>query len=120
MLYVCVSCFVEHGCVVSRRYIDVYNCDVFSVVNVYTDHLKFFVVYINGRRYVCCGECYESTSCLVQPIGMHSGEVMYFGCACSRGEIVFLNCDDIGMCVTNKQLKLLEFFFSQFILTCSS
>ena len=25
---------------------------VFSVVNMYLDHLKFCVVYINGRRYV--------------------------------------------------------------------
>ena len=29
----------------------------FSVVNVYLDHLKFCVVCINGRRYVCCSEC---------------------------------------------------------------
>ena len=28
-----------------------------SVVNVYLDHLKFCVVCINGRRYVCCSEC---------------------------------------------------------------
>ena len=46
---------------------------MFSVVNVYLDHLKFCVVCINGPKYVCCGECYvvsdecdESTSCLVQ------------------------------------------------------
>ena len=31
---------------------------MFSVVNMYIDHLKFCVVCINGRRYVCCGECY--------------------------------------------------------------
>ena len=57
VLYVCVSCFVVRGYAVSRRYIDVYNCDVFSVINVYLDHLKLFVVCINGRRYVCCSEC---------------------------------------------------------------
>ena len=34
VLFVHVSCFVVHGCAVSRRYIDVCNCDVFSVVNV--------------------------------------------------------------------------------------
>ena len=37
-----------------------YVCDllyVFGVVYVYLDHLKFSVVYLNGRRYVCCGEC---------------------------------------------------------------
>ena len=32
------------GCAVSRRYINVCNCDMFSVVNVYFDHLKFCVV----------------------------------------------------------------------------
>ena len=44
------------GCAVSRRYINVCNCDMFSVVNVYLDHLKFCVVCIDGRRYVC-SEC---------------------------------------------------------------
>ena len=57
VLYVRVSCFVVRGCGVSRRYIDVCNCDMFSVVNVYLDHLKFYVVCINSRRYVCCSEC---------------------------------------------------------------
>ena len=33
-LYVRVSCFVVRGCGVSRRYIDVCYCDMFSVVNV--------------------------------------------------------------------------------------
>ena len=40
MLYVCVCCFVVRGCAVSRMYIDVCYCDMFSVVNVYLDHLK--------------------------------------------------------------------------------
>ena len=78
VLYVRVSCFVVRGCGVSRRYIDVCYCDMFSVVNVYLDHLKFYVVCINSRRYVCCSECdvvsnecNEPTSCLVQPIGAH-------------------------------------------------
>ena len=57
VLYVRVSCFIVRGCAVSRRYIDVCYCDMFSVVNVYLDHLKFCVVCINGRRYVCCSEC---------------------------------------------------------------
>ena len=39
VLYVRVSCFVVRGCAVSRRYIYVCNCDIFSVVNVYLDHL---------------------------------------------------------------------------------
>ena len=87
VLYVCVSCFVVRGCGVSRRYINVCNCDMFSVANVYLDHLKFCGVCIDGRRYFCCSECNvvsnECTSCLVQPIGTHGGEVMYFGCVCS-------------------------------------
>ena len=57
VVYVRVSCFLVHGCGVSRRYIDVCYCDMFSVVNVYLDHLKFCVVCINSRRYVCCSEC---------------------------------------------------------------
>ena len=104
------------GCGVSRRYVDVCYCDMFSVVNVYLDHLKFCVVYINSRRYVCCNECNvvsnecnEPTSCLVQPIGAHCCEVMYFGCFGFRGELGFLNCDDVCMCVVNKQFEFLEF-----------
>ena len=116
VLYVRVSCFVVRGCGVSRRYIDVCYCDMFSVVNVYLDHLKFYVVCINSRRYVCCSECdvvsnecNEPTSCLVQPIGAHWCEVMYFWCFGFRGELGFLNCDDVCMCVVSKQFELLEF-----------
>ena len=36
---------------------------------------------------------------------------MYFGCVFFRGELGFLNCDDICMCVVNKQFELLEFVF---------
>ena len=56
-------------------------------------------------------KCDEPTSCLVQPISTHTSEVMYFGCVCFRGELGFLNCDDICMCVVNKQFELLEFVF---------
>ena len=56
VLYVRVSCFVVCGCGVSKSYIDVCYCDMFSVVNVYHDHLKFCVVCVNSRRYVCCSE----------------------------------------------------------------
>ena len=104
------------GC--ARRYINVCNCDMFGVVNVYLDHLKFGIVCINGRSYVCCStcnvvfsECNEPTSCLVQPIGSHGGEVMYLGCVCFRGELGFMNCVDICMCVVDKQFELLEFVF---------
>ena len=57
VLYVRVSCFVVSGCAVSRSYINVCNCDMFSVANVYLHHLMFCVVCIDGRRYVCCIEC---------------------------------------------------------------
>ena len=57
VLFVCVSCFVVRGCVVSRRYMNICNCYMFSVGNVYLDHLKLCVVCINGRRYICCSKC---------------------------------------------------------------
>ena len=86
VFYVRVSCFVVRGCGVSKRYIDVCYCDMFSVFNVYLDHLKFCVVCINSRRYICCSECdgvsnecNEPTSCLVQPIGAHCWEVIILG-----------------------------------------
>ena len=47
----------------------------------------------------------------MQPIGAHCCEVMYFGCFGFRGELGFLNCDDVCMCVVNKQFELLEFVF---------
>ena len=53
VLYVCARCFVVCGCPVSRRNIDVCNSDMFSVDNVYHDHLKFCVVCI----IICCGMC---------------------------------------------------------------
>ena len=73
------------GSAVSRMYIDVCYCDVFSVVNVYLDYLKLCVVCINSRRYVCCGECYivydecdVRTSCPVQHIVAYCfGVVLY-------------------------------------------
>ena len=78
VLYIRVNCFVVHGCAVSRRYTNVCNCDMFSVVYVSFDHFKFCVVCIDCRRYVGCSECNvvsnecnEPTSCLVQPIGSH-------------------------------------------------
>ena len=118
VLYVYVCCFVVCGCAVSRRYIDVWYCAMFSVVNVYLDDLKLCGVCINGRRYVCCGECYgvsdecdEPTSCLVQPFVAHPCKVMYFGRFDFRVELGFLNCDDICTCVMNKQFELLEFVF---------
>ena len=39
----------------------------------------------------------------MQPIGAHGGEVMFVGCFSFRGELGFLNCNDVCMCVVNKQ-----------------
>ena len=47
----------------------------------------------------------------MQPVGTHGGEFMYFERVCFRDELGFLNCDDICMCVVNKQFELLEFVF---------
>ena len=77
------------------------NSDVFSVDNMYLDYLKFCCVCINGRRYVCC-ECHvvstefdELTSCLVQSICALGSKVMYSENFCFKGELGFLNYDDI-------------------------
>ena len=84
VLCVCVCCFVVCGCAVLRRYVDVCYCDILSVVNVYLGHLKFYVVCVYGRWYVCCGDCYvvsnecdEPTFCLVQLIVAYCCDVMY-------------------------------------------
>ena len=58
VLFVRVNCFVVRGCAVSRWYINVCNSDMFGVVSLYIDNLKFCIVCIIGRRYVCCSECY--------------------------------------------------------------
>ena len=44
---------------------------------------------------------------------------MYCGCLCFSGELGFLNCDDIRMCVVNKQFALPEFVLIPFMLTCN-
>ena len=36
---------------------------------------------------------------------------MYFGCFGFRDELGFLNCDDVCLCVVNKQFELLKFLF---------
>ena len=42
---------------------------------------------------------------------------MYFWCFGFRGELGFLNCDDVCMCVVNKQFELLEFVSDDISLT---
>ena len=48
----------------------------------------------------------------MRSIDVHGGDVMYFGSFCFRGELGFLNCDDICMCVVKMQFELLEFVFN--------
>ena len=43
-----ISCFIVRGCAVSSRYINVCDCDMFSVVNVYLEHLKLCVSMVEG------------------------------------------------------------------------
>ena len=55
----------------------------------------------------------------MQPIVAHCCDVMYFGCFDFMGELGFLNCDDVCMCVVNKQIGSSSLFLSPFMLTCS-
>ena len=119
VLYVHANSYVVRGCAGSSRYTNICNNDVFSIVNMYHDHLKLCVVCINGRRYVGCSgcyvvsdECHEPTPCPVRPIGAYGSEVKHFVSFCFMGEIGFLNCDYICMGVVNRQFELLEFVFN--------
>ena len=80
-------------CCSPKRYINVCNCVV--------------CIYVVDGMSVVSNECNDPTLCLVQPIGTHGGEVMYVGCVCFRGELDFLNCNNI----VNKKFELLEFVF---------
>ena len=68
------------------------------------------VLIVEGMS-VVVNECNEPTSCLVQTIGAHCCEVMYFGCFGFRGELGLMNCDDVCMCVVSKPFELLEFVY---------
>ena len=106
VLYVRVSCFVVRGCGVSRRYIDVCYCDMFSVVNVYLDHLKFYVVsnsvIVEGMS-VVVNVMLSLMSVMSPPPALCNLSVL------TDVKLCFLNCDDVCMCVVNKQFELLEF-----------
>ena len=52
VLYVRVSCFVVRGCAVLGSCIYVCNGGVFSIVNVYLDHLKFCAFMVEGMSVV--------------------------------------------------------------------
>ena len=55
----------------------------------------------------------------MQPICTHGDVVIYFWCVCLRGELGFLNYDDICICLVHKQFELLEFVLIRVMLTCS-
>ena len=104
VLYVRVSCFVVRGCGVLRRYIDACYCDMFSVVNVYLDHLKFCVLIVEGMS-VVVNVMLSLMSVMTPPPALCNLSVRTAVKLCIFG---FLNCDDVCMCVVNKQFEPLE------------
>ena len=105
------------GCAVSRRYKNVCNFDMFSVVNVYLDHLKFCVMCIDREGMsVVVNVMLSLMSVISPPPALYnlSARTVVKLCTlgvCFRGELGFLNCDDICMCVVNKQFERLDFVF---------
>ena len=86
---------------------------MFSVVNMYLDHLNLCGVCIHGRGCVRCSECYIVSNECDEPTpalcNLSARTVMN----CFMGDLgFFLNCDYICMCVGNKQFELLELVFN--------
>ena len=102
VLYVRVSCFVMRGCARSRRYINDYNCNMFSVVKVYIDHLKFCVVGMSVVVNVML--CLMSVMSPPPALCNLSARSVVKLCTldvCFSGELDFLNCVDICMYIVN-------------------
>ena len=85
---------------------------MFSVVNVYLDHYKFVLcvlmvegvsVVVNLMSPPLPGATYRYALTVVKLFTLSLFALW--------GKLGFLNCDDIGMCVVNKQFELLEFVF---------
>ena len=79
-------------------------------------HLKFSVVciYVKGMS-VVVNVMLSLMSVMSPPhalcnLSVHT-VVKLCMCFCFRGELGFLSCDDICMCVVNKQFELIEFVF---------
>ena len=49
--------------------------------------ISVLCVFMVENMYVVFDECDEPTSCLLQTVGAHGGEVMYFWRVCFRGEL---------------------------------
>ena len=110
VLFVNVNWSVVRGCDVSRRYIHVCNSDVFSVVNMYLDHSKLCVLMVDGKSVVMNVTLYLMIVMSPPPTYRCWSYVLcvfYF-----RGELGFLDCNDICMCVVNKHFELLEIVFN--------
>ena len=91
------------------------NCDMFSVVNVNLDHWKFClcVLIVEGMS-VVINVMLPIMSVMNPPPGLCNLSVRTVVKICIlgfRSELDFLNCDDICVCVVNKQFELLEFVF---------
>ena len=97
-----LRCRLSVVCAISKRYTKVCN-SLFSVDYMYIDHLKFYVVCINGRSYVCCTVVNVMVS-LMSVMSTHPplcNLLVVKLCFYFRGGLDFLDCDDICMCVFN-------------------
>ena len=114
VLYVHVSCFVVRGCAVSRMFALV-MCFVLLICTLTISSSVLCVLMVEDI--VCCSECNvvsdecdEPTTCLCDLLVRTVVKLCTFE-VCFRGELTFLNCDDICMCAVNKQFELLQFAF---------
>ena len=98
----CLTVSVKSGEIIRNVFGCSFTCYVFGKESAAAMHLA-------PPRYVVSNGCNEPTSCVVQHIGAHCCEVMYFGGFGFRGVLDFLNCDDVCMCAANKQFEHLEF-----------
>ena len=91
-------------------------CDIFSVLNVYLDHLKLCVLMVEGMS-VAVNVMLSLMSVMSPPPVVCNLSARTVVKLCTLGvfalgvSLGFLNCDDICMCVVNKQFELLEFVF---------
>ena len=75
---------------------------MFSVVSVYLDHLKFCVLMVEGIPVVM--NVIVSVIRVMTPApALCNLSDMYFWSICFRTEHGVMNCDDICMCLVNKQ-----------------
>ena len=62
---------------------------------MYLGHLKLCAMYINGRKYVCCSECDVVSNECDEPTPLTCATYRCPRSFSFRGELGFLNCDDI-------------------------